>query len=238
MPPNSMLFPSKVKSQSAVTLVGGGAFGARDLARALALAPYLVAADGGANRLLAQNAAPRAVIGDLDSINAQARAAFAGQLIHIPAQDNTDFDKCLAALDAPFVVGLGFVGARMDHGLAVLAGLLRRPDLPVFLLGGRDVIFLAPPRLTLNLPRGARVSLFPFGAVTGRSTGLEWPIEGISFAPDAAIGTSNRARGGQVTLEFSARKMLVILPRAHLVAARTGCGFAPTGAPQARVRAE
>jgi thiamine pyrophosphokinase len=238
MPSNSKLFQSKVKTQSAVTLVGGGAFGARDLARALAFAPYLVAADGGANRLLALNAAPRAVIGDLDSINSQARAAFAAQLIHVPAQDDTDFDKCLAAIDAPFVVGLGFVGARMDHGLAVLAGLLRRPDLPVFLLGGRDVIFLAPPRLTLDLPRGARVSLFPFGAVTGRSTGLDWPIEGISFAPDAAIGTSNRASGGQVALEFSACKMLVILPRAHLIAAIKGCGFAPAGALPAPVRAE
>ena len=238
MPPNPMLFQRKVKSESAVTLVGGGAFGARDLALGLALAPYLVAADGGANRLLALNGAPRAVIGDLDSINAQARAAFAGQLVHVPAQDDTDFDKCLAAIDAPFVIGLGFVGARMDHGLAVLAGLLRRPDLPVFLLGARDVIFLAPPRLTLDLPRGARVSLFPFGAVTGRSIGLDWPVDGINFAPDAAIGTSNRASGGQVTLEFSARKMLVILPRAHLLAALTGFGFAPAGAPPAPVRAE
>lgn len=238
MPPNPKLFQNKVKSQSAVTLVGGGSFGARDLAHALVLAPYLVAADGGANRLLALNAAPRAVIGDLDSINAQARAAFSAQLIHVPAQEDTDFDKCLAVLDAPFVIGLGFVGARMDHGLAVLAGLLRRPELPVFLLGGRDVIFLAPPRLSLNLPRGARVSLFPFGAVTGHSTGLDWPIGGIGFAPDAAIGTSNRASGGQVTLEFSARKMLVILPRAYLKSALTGFGFAPIGAPQARVRAE
>lgn len=238
MPANPMLFQRKVKTQSAVTLVGGGAFGARDLAHALALAPYLVAADGGANRLLALNTAPRAVIGDLDSINPQARAAFAAQLIHVPAQDDTDFDKCLAVIDAPFVIGLGFVGSRMDHGLAVLTGLLRRPDLPVFLLGGRDVIFLAPQRLTLALPRGARVSLFPFGAVTGRSRGLDWPIDGINFAPDAAIGTSNSASGGQVSLEFSARKMLVILPRAHLIAALTGFGIAPAGAPQAPVRAE
>lgn len=225
MPANPMLIQSKVKSQSAVTLVGGGGFAARDLAHSLALAPYLVAADGGANRLLALNARPRAVIGDLDSISAQARAAFAGQLIHIPAQDDTDFDKCLAAIAAPFVLGLGFIGARIDHGLAVLAGLLRRPDLPVFLLGGRDVIFLAPPRLTLDVPRGARVSLFPLGAVMGRSTGLDWPIDGIDFAPDRAIGTSNRASGGPVCLEFSARKMLVILPRAHLAAALSGFGF-------------
>jgi thiamine pyrophosphokinase len=62
--------------------------------------------------------------------------------------------------------------------------------------------------------------------VIGRSTGLDWPIDGIDFAPDRAIGTSNRASGGPVSLEFSARKMLVILPRAHLAAALSGFGFA------------
>lgn len=217
-----------VKSLSGVTLVGGARFGAQDLARALDLAPSLVAADGGANRLVALGARPLAVVGDMDSITPAARAAFADVLHPIPAQDDTDFDKALAVIDAPFVLGLGFVGARMDHGLAVLAGLLRRPDLPVFLLGGRDVMFLAPPRLSLDLPRGARVSLFPFGAVRGQSTGLEWPIGGVDFAPDRAIGTSNRALGGAVTLEFDAAKMVIILPRLHLGAALSGfglCGF-------------
>ncbi len=227
MPPNFMPNLPKVKSHSGVTLVGGGSFGAGDLARALQLAPTLVAADGGANRLLALGAAPSAVIGDMDSISPQARTAFAGVLHPVPAQDDTDFDKCLATLEAPFVIGLGFVGARMDHGLAVMAGLLRRPELTVFLLGGRDVIFLCPPQITLKLPRGARVSLFPFGAVTGRSTGLEWPIDEIDFAPDGAIGTSNRALGGAVSLAFSARKMLVILPRAHLGAVMEGFGLSP-----------
>ena len=231
----------KVKSLSGVTLVGGGAVGRQDLARCIAIAPNLVAADGGANRLLALGIRPAAVIGDMDSINGSAKAAFADVLHPVPAQDNTDFDKALASIDAPFVLGLGFVGARVDHGLAVLAGLLRRPDLPVFLLGARDVIFLAPPSLSLHLPRGTRVSLFPMGAVAGQSRGLDWPIDGIDFAPDGAIGTSNRAKGGQVVLEFGARKMLVILPRGQLGAAMAGFGL-PLGpgpdAPPAPFRAK
>ena len=225
---NSM--PPKVKSQDGVTLVGGARFGPRELQRALALAPALVAADGGANHLLRLGARPVAVLGDMDSINPPARAAFGDVLHQIPMQDDTDFDKSLAAIDAPFVLGLGFLGARMDHGLAVLAGLLRRPDLPVFLLSARDVIFLAPARLSLTLPKGTRVSLFPMAAVTGQSTGLEWPIAGLSFAPDRVIGTSNRALGGQITLTFDARAMLVILPRRCLRAAMDGFGLPPNGA--------
>ncbi len=235
MPPNLMQNLSKVKSQSGVTLVGGGRVGARDLARALALAPHLVAADGGANRLLALGMTPAAVIGDMDSISRAAQAAFAEVLHPVPAQDDTDFDKALARVHAPFVIGLGFTGARVDHGLAVLAGLLRRPDLPCFLLGSADVIFLAPPKLALFLPRGTRVSLFPLGPVAGRSTGLDWPIDGIDFAPDRAIGTSNRATGGRVSLEFDAAKMLVILPRAQLGAALAGFGLRPAGPTPFRV---
>ncbi len=229
---------AKVKTTNGVTLVGGGRVGARDLAASLALAPEVVAADSGADRILALGGpAPRAVLGDMDSISPRAKALFADVLHPIPAQDDTDFDKCLSAIEAPFVLGLGFVGARMDHGLAVLAGLLRRPDLPVFLLGPRDVIFLCPSQITLNLPRGARVSLFPFGAVTGHSTGLEWPIAGLNFAPDRMIGTSNRARGGAVALQFDARKMLVILPRAHLGAALRGFGISPVFPPPKPARA-
>lgn len=217
----------KVKSLSGVTLLGGGTVARRDLGLCLPLAPVLVAADGGANRLPALGLRPTAVIGDMDSISPAARAAFGDVLHPVPAQDDTDFDKALAAIDAPFVLGLGFVGARVDHGLAVLSGLLRRPDMPVFLLGARDVIFLAPLSLTLYLPRGVRVSLFPMGAVAGQSQGLDWPIGGIQFAPDRAIGTSNRASGGAVSLRFDARKMLVILPRAQLGAVLQGFGFAP-----------
>jgi thiamine pyrophosphokinase len=61
--------------------------------------------------------------------------------------------------------------------------------------------------------------LFPMARVTGRSTGLEWPIAGLIFAPDGVIGTSNRVVARRVTLEFDAPGMLVILPRRRLDAA-------------------
>jgi len=72
-------------------------------------------------------------------------------------------------------------------------------------------MFLCPPELHLPLAAGARVSLFPMGAVTGTSQGLDWPIGGIDFAPDGRVGTSNRAQG-DVTLRVTAPRMLVILP--------------------------
>jgi thiamine pyrophosphokinase len=208
-----------VESHHGVTLVGGGPVGGRLLARALALAPGLVAADGGADRALALGHVPQAVIGDMDSLSDVARQRLADRLHPVAEQETTDFDKALRMIRAPFVLGLGFAGARVDHGLAVLNALVRHPDRRCVILSGQDATFLAPPRLVLRLPVGTRLSLFPMGQVSGRSTGLRWPIEGLRFAPDAMIGTSNEVASPQVTLDFDAARMLVILPIARLRAA-------------------
>jgi thiamine pyrophosphokinase len=218
-----------VQTDRGITLVGGGPVQAAALARALALAPVLVAADGGADRALRHGHMPAAAIGDLDSIGAAARQALGPErLHHIAEQDTTDFDKALRSVAAPFVLGLGFLGARADHGLAALNALARHPGRRCVLLGARDAVFLAPSDLTLALPPGMRLSLFPLGPVKGTSEGLRWPIAGIRFAPDGSIGTSNRVAAPRVRLRFDAPRMLIILPRAGLDAALAGLiGDAP-----------
>ncbi len=213
-----------VQSTAGVTLVGGGRFSPKMLEMARSLAPRVVAADGGADRLLRQGVEPEAVIGDFDSISAVARRRLAGRLFPIAEQATTDFDKALRSIAAPFVLGLGFSGARLDHGLAVLNGLVSHPDKRCLILAPQDVTFLAPRQLALDLPLGSRLSLFPMGPVAGTSAGLRWPLQGISFAPAGMIGTSNEV-SGPVLLEFSADLMLVILPLSALAAALDGLGM-------------
>jgi thiamine pyrophosphokinase len=200
-----------VDSSVGVTLAGGGPFGRRLLNLACVFAPHVVAADGGADRLLRLGVEPEAVIGDLDSIGAKAKQRLAGRLHSIDEQETTDFDKALRSIRAPVIIGVGFIGGRSDHGLAVLNALLRHADRPCCILGPRDLCFLAPARFKLDLPAGSLLSLFPMGAVTGKSEGLRWPIAGINFAPDGNIGTSNQVTG-PVHLEFDAPKMLVMVP--------------------------
>lgn len=208
-----------VDASGGITLVGGGPVRPADLRQALALAPKLVAADSGADRLLRLGHEPDAVIGDLDSISPAARARLAGRIFHVPEQETTDFDKALRAISAPFVLALGFAGARIDHGLAVFNTLVRHADRRCIVIGPQDVVFHAPRDLTLEMRRGDRLSLFPMCAVTGDSTGLDWPLTGLRFAPDGMIGTSNRVSTGTVTLRFDGAGMLVILPRRRLGAA-------------------
>ena len=214
--------PPIVDAKAPVTLVAGGPLRRAELRAALARAPHLVAADGGADRALALGAEPEAVIGDLDSLSQAARAHLGARVHEVPEQETTDFDKALRAIRAPLVLAVGLIGGRADHALAALSGLLRHSAAgggPVILLGAEDVIFAAPPQIDLRLRVGDRLSIYPLAPVTGRSLGLEWPIDGLTLAPMGRIGTSNRVSAARVRLEFDAPGALVILPRGRLDAA-------------------
>lgn len=209
-----------------VTLAGGGPIRPEDLEACLTLSAGLVAADGGADTLLALGARPDAVIGDMDSLSPEGRRDLAGRLHPVAEQDSTDFEKCLIRIAAPLVLAVGFTGARIDHALAVFNALVRHRARRCVVVSDREVILLAPPALSLPLLAGTRVSLFPLCAVSGRSRGLDWPLDGIGFAPAGTIGTSNRATG-TVTLGFDAPGMLLILPRRCLPELLAGLDEAP-----------
>ena len=220
-----------VQSFDPITLIGGGDLGPDDLPLALARAPVLVAADCGAVAALNAGHRPVAVIGDFDSLPPDARAQIAPErLFRIPEQDSTDFDKALRNINAPLVLGVGFLGGRVDHQLAVLNTLVRLADRPCILIGQTEVIFHAPRQMQMDLKAGDTVSLFPMAQVQGRSDGLQWPINGLVMAPDGRVGTSNRALG-RVSLQTEGPGLLVIVPRRALDAVIRA--IVPDSAPKA-----
>jgi thiamine pyrophosphokinase len=212
--------PMIVRVDTLVTLLGGGEHDPADLADALQRAPVLVAADGGADVALALGHRPTAVIGDLDSLSPEARDALNPSTIHqIDEQSSTDFDKALRSIAAPAVLAVGFTGRRVDHELAAYHTLITRSDKPCIVIGSEDIVFHAPPKISLDLDVGMRVSLFPLAKLRGASVGLKWPIAPIDFHPLAQIGTSNEAVTRRVEMTFDGPGMLVILPRTALDAA-------------------
>jgi len=205
-----------VHSVNGVTLLGGGEATKAGVCEALAHAPTLVAADGGASFALKIGEMPKAVIGDFDSIDAKTRAALAPEICHpIVEQDSTDFEKCLLRCEAPLFLGVGFMGLRRDHELAAFNVLVRYPEKRCVLIGAEDIVFAAPKRLWIDVELGMRVSLFPMAPVQGRSTGLKWPIDGLALAPNGKTATSNEALGA-VELHFDQPGALVIMPRVAL----------------------
>jgi thiamine pyrophosphokinase len=184
------------------------------LARALALAPEAVAADGGGNLALPDGRRFRAVIGDMDSLlDREVHAAAGVEIHHLPEQETTDLEKCLYSVEAPLYLGLGFLGGRVDHELATLNALVRHPDKALVLVGQTDVCFLCPPELALDLTAGTRVSFFPLAPATGRvCEGLRWSVAGLALRPDGRIGTSNQALGGRMRVGFDVPSVVAILP--------------------------
>jgi thiamine pyrophosphokinase len=202
-----------VQTHTFLTLLGGGSVTSAELAKALRFAPILVAADGGAHFAISQGIVPEAVIGDFDSLEDQTRTAIPRERFHqVDEQDTTDFEKCLARAKAPLILGVGLTGKRRDHELAAYHALMRYPAQRCLLIAEEDIIMLCPPKMSIDLPGGTRVSLFPMAPVTVNSTGLEWELSELKLEPGRRIGTSNVALGGSVELSVSKPNLLLILP--------------------------
>ncbi|MCI4665270.1 MAG: thiamine diphosphokinase [Neomegalonema sp.] len=206
-----------------VALIGGGEAAQRDIDAALARTGATIAADGGADHFT-PGQSPRldAVIGDMDSVRdlQSWRRAEGCRVLPIQEQDTTDLEKCLYSIEAPAFLGVGFFGARLDHTLAALNLLAKRPDKRLILIGTEDVCFLTPLRWRAQLRPNARVSIVPLPSVTAiASTGLRWPLDGLTFDIGGAIGTSNQATDGAITVEFASRSAAVFFEREYLDAA-------------------
>ncbi len=199
-----------------LTLLGGGATEKPDLIRSLAIAPRLICADSGGDVALAWGLIPELVIGDLDSVDLAGLAAAGVPAAKVDDQNSTDFEKCLATVQAPVVLAVGFMGMRLDHQLAALNALAKFPDQSVILIGEVDICFLCPTYLRLMLPVGERLSIFPMSICRCKSRGLAWPLDGLEMRPDGQVGTSNRVSESEVSIEVESGKPICVLPKQHL----------------------
>jgi len=205
-----------ISERDTIAIFGGAPFPSDVLDVILSCSSLRVAADGGADRVLAHGAVADYIIGDLDSVSPAARVDIPhDRVIFVDDQDSTDFEKVLSHVNAPLILGAGFLGGRVDHQMAVQTALTQFPTKRVILVGDDDIVFLCPPDLSLDLAAGTRVSLYPMSSVTIRSDGLNWPTDDVVMAPDGRIGTSNHALG-PIRLRPTAAKCLVILPRGVL----------------------
>lgn len=201
-----------VLSQEPVLLVGGAHGDNAQLSALLTEFDVVVAADSGADWLRAVGRLPDVLIGDLDSVSEATRAAIPPERVHpITEQNSTDFDKAVRSIAAPLIIGIGFLGGQVDHLLAAMTVMARYPDRAILLVGDRDVVAHLPPQIDLPLAAGTRVSLYPMRPVTGVSTGLHWPIDGLELSPGGRVGTSNRA-DGPVSIKPEGPGLLIILP--------------------------
>jgi len=200
-----------------VTLVGAGPVNTGDIKDALKLAPFCVAVDGGTEKVRNYGIVPKFVLGDMDSTHEAALTGLdADKVVKISEQDSTDFDKALRCLAVPLVVGVGFLGGRLDHQMAAISTLARYPDCACILLGELDIAFHLPKDFRIDLPPGSRFSVFPMLPGRAQSTGLHWPLDGWDFSVGGMLATSNKVERGPVRIWTEQDGLLAILPRQAL----------------------
>jgi thiamine pyrophosphokinase len=173
-------------------VVANGEMPSKALLRALAGdASLVVAADGGVRGLIAAGIKPDAVVGDLDSLDDDARAQLGkSKLVRDADPDHTDIEKAIAycvARGATRVDVAGAGGGRADHALANLS--------VIFLFRGRAEVHVVDDlfdvravdgETAIEAPAGTVVSLVAVGPVEGLTTqGLRWDLRdhALGFSP-------------------------------------------------------
>lgn len=185
-----------------IAIVGGGVVDhglLRDLAeRDVAL----VGADGGGDAIGAAGLVPDAIVGDLDSLFDRRDWEQRTRVVHIPEQITTDFQKALYSTRAPLTLALGMTGKRLDHTLAALSAVLQAaPERSTLLVDEVDVALTTVGAFGFDAHHRERVSVHPLLPIRfRRSTGLLYPLDGLTLEPGGLLGTSNEGMGGRVEI--------------------------------------
>ena len=211
-----------------IVIFANGGVPSLGTARALLQADdYIIAADGGANHLLAMGILPEVVIGDLDSINEDTLFELTNAEVTIEQysedKDETDIELALhyaVELHPSAILIVGALGGRLDQTLANLS-VLTDPTLPaidVRLDDGVEEAFFCRAsagkggQAEVRGRSGDVVSLIPWhGPVEAVITeGLQWPLYGETLYPDRSRGVSNVLLGDTASIRIQSGLLLIV----------------------------
>lgn len=194
-------------------------------------ADYTLAADGGANSLHALGMTCHAIIGDFDSIDADALPGI--ERIPTPDQEHTDLDKAiehLITIGYRQIAMIGVTGTRLDHSFGALEMLIKYGRIALLrLIDDVGCACLAGDEVTFNVVPGQTVSLLPIGTVESVNTeGLKWNLKGEKLASGVRDGISNVALGDSVTVRTRGGNLVVYLHHRQPLPGAVRAGHDPT----------
>lgn len=168
----------------------------------------VIAADGAACWIKADY-----VVGDGDSFKGR-------NLILMPDQNQTDFEKCITfATKNRYLPALiiGMNGGEIDHVFGNMQVFLKYVNKgSLFFLDGSAGQF----KIGIGLEKGtfrtqirpeATVSLFSFGLCELTTEGLVWELTNERLVPNGLLALRNRAKGNSMTFHVSKGKALAVL---------------------------
>jgi thiamine pyrophosphokinase len=177
----------------------------------------LICADGGANSALKMNLVPDVIIGDLDSISANAIKEFKSvcKIIRLKRQNDTDVEKCLKyAIKNNFneAMLVGVTGNRLDHTFCNL-GIVKKfsSKIDISLVAENSYLKSYKGKVIIKTHSGETISIYAFDHKTKiTSSGLKYKLNNVSLPFGKKESTSNVATSDFVKLNINGGSIFVI----------------------------
>lgn len=185
--------------------------------------PFIISADGGLQSTLEMGFKPHVIIGDMDSISPREKAGAEKRLStaeFISARQDKDESDTRLAVEHAAGMGIsniilaGATGGRLDHTFANIM-LLASPGLEgitVRLLTETSETFYAEKSCRIKGTPGKMISIFSLTAYTTfiRTEGLKFELKDEKLYQSPVRGLSNVFTSGEVFLDFTDGKLLII----------------------------
>ncbi|VVC00724.1 Thiamin pyrophosphokinase, catalytic domain [uncultured archaeon] len=180
---------------------------------------FIVAVDGGANKLVKTKFAPDVIIGDMDSINNTALKKFRKcKLIRYPHEkDFLDLELALGyCIEKKFskIIILGALGSRADMSLTNVFLLSQIPKgISARIMHENQEIYLVPSKkFSIGGVPGERISLFPIqGEVKGLSLeGFRYGLKNHDLRFGIGKGLSNEFKCKKARISFKDGMLLCV----------------------------
>ena len=196
----------------------------RDLPRA----DLVIAADSGLGHAQRLGVAVDLLVGDLDSVDADAleAAVAAGVDVeqHPTAKDATDLELALDAAvqrGARSALVVGGHGGRLDHLLAnaLLCASPRFATLRIEARMGDARVTVIHDRAEIDGAPGSLCSLLPVGGPADgvSTTGLRFPLHNETLEPGSTRGVSNEFLASTATVSLQGGVLLAVVPNVRKV---------------------
>lgn len=181
---------------------------------------YLIAADAGLDHAHRLGVDPHLLVGDLDSVTAEALDATAATVRRHPVdKDATDLELALAAaaeMDPDRIVVLGGQGGRFDHLVATVDLLAseRWAATDLEWVSDRARVRFVRAGVTIHGAVGSTLTLLARGgpAEGVTTSGLRWDLNTDTLLPGHTRGVSNVFTSPVATLRLHAGLLVAIQP--------------------------
>lgn len=207
----------KKNNRKALVICNGDVLSKRAMAPLLKGRPFIVCADGGANKARRLGVHPDVIIGDLDSITSETSAFFSSVMtLQNADQESTDLEKALTYLVKHRfrqAVVVGATGGRPDHSLANLSILKKyHKKIEIVFTDQFCDTLIIRDKIIIKAAVGSVVSLMPLGRCEGIATvGLKYPLHREALELGIREGTSNEVVSSPVKISVKQGSLLLFV---------------------------